>query len=71
MADSPVAEALKRRSHVVRMKLTQKALGEARLVETIADFAQACVPLPRLGRAAIDEAAPAASRLDRFMPRRA
>jgi uncharacterized protein (TIGR02453 family) len=59
LADDPVAPALRRRMHVVRMSLPESALRSAESISMIADFAEAMLPLLRFGWRALDEAAKA------------
>ncbi len=70
-ADLPIAAALRRRSHMVRLPLTQRELGQAAVVERMVGFAAAALPFLQFGWAAM-EAAPAepASRIGRFLPSR-
>jgi len=70
-ADLPIAAALRRRTHMIRCKLTQRELGQPEVVDRIAGFAAASLPFLRFGWDAMEEApATPASRLDRFLPKR-
>ena len=55
VADPDLQAALRRKSFIVRRALPQAALGRPALVATIADVAEAALPLLRFGWAALDD----------------
>jgi uncharacterized protein (TIGR02453 family) len=56
LAGSPVAEALKRRNHIVSRPISPERLGEADLVADIVGFARTARPLLDFGWSALDRA---------------
>jgi len=55
MKESPVAPALRLKSFIVRRTMAPKAAGTPSLVDTIANLAEAGLPLLRFGWQAVDE----------------
>jgi uncharacterized protein (TIGR02453 family) len=68
MAETDMAPAIRKRSFLVRTKLTQALLGKPDAVARIGAFAEASLPLLRWGWAAIDAPAEPESRIARFLP---
>ena len=62
IAEPDIAEAVRRKSHLVREPIPDEALGDPGLVKRLAAFARRAEPLLRFGWRALDEREPAAAR---------